>query len=309
MPKQVKWGVVAIVTVAIIVIGAYLLTYGKNVYAVDESVATTPAGCAGDLRFAVIGDFGLAGPREADVAALVDSWGVDFVVTVGDNNYPRGAADTIDANIGQYYSQYIFPYTGGFGPGAETNRFFPALGNHDLNSGAGQPYFDYFELPGNERYYEFVRGPVHIFILNSDKREPDGRTLDSVQAHWLQSRMTASDAPWRLVALHHPPYTSSARRKPDPELQWPFAQWGATAVLSGHDHTYERLHADGIPYFVNGFGGRSLYRIGRPVPESVVRYNEDYGAMLVSASESCINFSSYSRAHELIDTYTLVKEP
>jgi tartrate-resistant acid phosphatase type 5 len=309
MPKRVKWSAVAIIMVASIAIGICLLTYGKNVYAVNESIATTPADCPGDMRFAVIGDFGLAGPPEADVAALVDSWGVDLVVTVGDNNYPNGAAHTIDANIGQYYSRYIFPYAGDFGRGAETNRFFPALGNHDLRTDAGQPYFDYFELPGNERYYDFVRGSVHFLVLNSDKREPDGRAADSAQARWLQSQMMASAAPWQLVVLHHPPYSSSVHRKPDPELQWPFAEWGATAVLSGHDHTYERLHADGIPYIVNGLGGKSLYRIGRPVPESVVRYNKDYGAMLVSASESCINFSFYSRAHELIDTYTLVKEP
>ena len=26
-------------------------------------------------------------------------------------------------------------------------------------------------------------------------------------------------------------------------MQWPFAQWGADVVLSGHDHTYERSSA------------------------------------------------------------------
>ena len=309
MSKRVKWSAVSLIIVVIIASGAYLLPYGKNVYAVDEPSVITPADCTPDLRFAVIGDFGLAGTPEAEVAALVDSWQVDFVVTVGDNNYPRGGADSIDANIGQYYSQYIHPYVGDFGSGAETNRFFPALGNHDLNTDAGQPYFDYFELPGNERYYDFVRGPVHFFILNSDKREPDGRTVDSVQAGWLKGQMVASTSPWQLVVLHHPPYTSSMGRNSDPELQWPFAEWGAEAVLSGHDHSYERLQADGIPYFVNGMGGKDLYRVGRPAPESVVRYNRDHGAMLVSASESCINFSAYSRANELIDTLTLVKEP
>lgn len=39
-------------------------------------------------------------------------------------------------------------------------------------------------------------------------------------------------------------------------MQWPFEAWGAHAVLSGHDHSYERLHAPnangGFPFFVNG---------------------------------------------------------
>ena len=62
----------------------------------------------------MIGDYGEAGQPEADVAALVDSWEVDFIVTVGDNNYPDGEASTIDENIGQYYRAYIYPYQGNY---------------------------------------------------------------------------------------------------------------------------------------------------------------------------------------------------
>src|SRR3954470_12598916 len=113
-------------------------------------------------RFAVIGDYGSSYPftPEADVAALVHSWNPDFIATLGDNNYPTGSAATIDANIGQYYQDYIYPYTGGYGGGSPTgaNRFFPSLGNHDWgdtspNPAGDQPYLDYFTLPGNERYY------------------------------------------------------------------------------------------------------------------------------------------------------------
>src|SRR4028118_1944089 len=61
-------------------------------------------------RFAVIGDYGQAGQPEQDVANRVKSWSPDFIITVGDNNYPYGEASTIDQNIGQYYRQYIYPY-------------------------------------------------------------------------------------------------------------------------------------------------------------------------------------------------------
>ena len=79
-----------------------------------------------DIRFAVIGDFGDAGSDEEAVASLVDSWNVDFIITVGDNNYPDGEASTIDENIGQYYHKYIHPYVGSYGEGSEVNRFFPS---------------------------------------------------------------------------------------------------------------------------------------------------------------------------------------
>lgn len=89
------------------VIGLLLWNVGLHVYAVDEPITASPSDCVGTIHFAVIGDYGEAGQAEADVAALVDSWDVDFIVTVGDNNYPDGEASTIDQNIGQYYQAYI----------------------------------------------------------------------------------------------------------------------------------------------------------------------------------------------------------
>ena len=40
------------------------------------------------IRFAVIGDYGLASQGEQDVANLVKSSAPSFIVTTGDNNYP-----------------------------------------------------------------------------------------------------------------------------------------------------------------------------------------------------------------------------
>src|SRR6266849_9618015 len=60
-------------------------------------------------HFAVIGDFGSDGENELDVSNLIRSWNPDFITTVGDNNYPNGDASTIDANIGKYFHDFIFP--------------------------------------------------------------------------------------------------------------------------------------------------------------------------------------------------------
>ena len=258
------------------------------------------------IRFAVIGDFGTGGQPEADVAALVNSWQPDFVVTTGDNNYPDGAAQTIDATIGQFYHSYIYPYRGAYGEGADMNHFFPSLGNHDWNTSAAQPYLDYLTLPGNERYYDFIWGPLHLFSLDSDSREPDGVGQSSTQAAWLQARLASSTSPWNVVYFHHAPY-SSGQHGSTLWARWPYKEWGASVVLAGHDHTYERLLVDGIPYFVNGLGGGSIYQFGAPLPESQARYNADYGAMLVQASDSSLIFQLFNRQNALIDTYTINK--
>lgn len=289
-----------------VMLGGCSVPSQRNVLEVDAPPAAST--CEGEVRLAVLGDFGEAGQPEADVAALVNGWSPDYILTLGDNNYPDGKAKTIDKNIGQYFHQYIGDYQGEYGEGAAENRFFPALGNHDWRTGSVQAHLDYFGLPGNERYYDVVLGPVHLFVLDSDSEEPDGRKADSAQAQWLRERMAASTAPWKIVTLHHAPYSSGKKHGNDAETQWPYAEWGATAVLAGHDHTYERLLIDDIVYFVNGLSGRQrIYSFGDPIPGSVARYNQDYGAMRVDASENCISFEFYNRAGEQIDSYTLTR--
>jgi tartrate-resistant acid phosphatase type 5 len=256
----------------------------------------------GTVHFAIIGDYGSAGQPELDVSNLVRSWSPEFIVTTGDNNYPDGATSTIDPNIGQYYHDFIFPYVGGYGAGADINRFFPSLGNHDWVTAGAQPYIDYFALPSNERYYDFSRGPVHFYAVDSDVNEPDGITSTSVQAQWLSGRLAASTEPWKLVYMHHPPYSSSGNTT---SLRWPYQAWGASIVFAGHAHNYERVVLSGFPYIVNGLGGRSLDSFGTPINGSVVRYNGNYGAMLVDAADTSITFQLINRLGALIDTYTL----
>jgi tartrate-resistant acid phosphatase type 5 len=258
------------------------------------------------VRFAVIGDYGLAGEAEQAVADLVHSWTPDLIITTGDNNYPTGLAETIDHNIGQYYHMYIHPYQGAYGLGAAENRFFPTLGNHDWDAPNAQPYLDYFTLPGNERYYDFTWGPVHFFALNGDSREPDGVGASSMQAAWLRERLASSTAPWKIVYMHQPPYSSGYHGSVT-WMRWPYKEWGADAVISGHDHTYERLLIDDLPYFINGLGGGPRYPFQEPLPGSQIRFRDEHGAMLVEATELDIIFQFITRSGIEIDRFVLEK--
>jgi hypothetical protein len=261
-------------------------------------------------RFAVIGDFGFAAisPQgaadEAAVANLVASWSPEFVVTVGDNNYPDGTAETIDDNIGQFYQAFISPYVGSYGEGAAENRFFPALGNHDWNTGNVDAHLAYFALPGNERYWDVVRGPVHLFVVDSDEKEPDGIAFDSTQGKWLQQTLSASSSPFDLVFLHHAPY-SSGEHGSTAIMQWPYASWGAQLVMAGHDHDYERLEAQGIPFVVNGFGGADLRPIESAIPESQVRYDAEHGAMLIEADDLALTMHAITVSGQIVDAHAI----
>ncbi len=270
-------------------------------------IPPTPTPEPPPVVFAVIGDYGSADENAEKVANLVKSWEPNFIITVGDNNYPLGEAETIDAAIGQFYHSYIFPYTGSYGEGASNNRFFPCLGNHDFYSDDGQPYFDYFTLPGNERYYDFTWGMVHIFAINNNpgEYEPDGVGVSSTQAAWLREGLAASTAAWNIVYMHYPPYASGESYGSTDWAQWPYRDWGAHAVLAGHEHLYERLVIDNIPYFVNGAGGGGLYGFGYSALGSAMQYNDDYGAMLVIAREHSISFQFITWEGYVVDYFEL----
>lgn len=257
------------------------------------------------LRFAVIGDYGRDSEAEASVARLVSSWNPDFILTTGDNNYPRGEADTIDDNIGKHFSAFIGNYRGRYGAGSLLNRFWPSPGNHDWLSDL-IPYLDYFTLPGNERYYDVDYGLVHLYALDSDPHEPDGHTADSAQAAWLQARLTASTACYDLVYFHHPPY-SSARHGSSPTMRWPFEAWGAEAVLAGHDHTYERLTIGRTPYLVVGLGGAPEYEFNDFLPESAKHFNVRHGALLGQATPESLTLTFYTVDGERIDDFSLTR--
>jgi len=107
-----------------------------------------------------------------------------------------------------------------------------------------------------------------------------------------------------LIYFHHPPFSSGAHHGSTPALQWPFQTWGADAVLTGHDHEYERIVLGGFPYFVNGLGGVGKYTFGPPLAGSQFRYNANFGAMLITATETLITYQFVITDGTVVDTYS-----
>jgi hypothetical protein len=276
-------------------------------------VASTDALAAGvgpgpfesPIRFAVIGDYGEAGPDEEAVAALVASWAPDLIVTTGDNNYPSGSAATIDANIGQYYHAWIGGYSGSYGEGSTDNRFLACLGNHDWYADDGLAAWSaYFDLPHNERYYTFEWGTVLFACIDSDPHEIDGTSRTSVQATWIRDELVDSNARYVIPFFHHPSWSSGTHGS-TLAMQWPFHAWGADIVLSGHDHQYERLHVGGLPYVIDGRGGSSLRVMDDRLPTSEVAYMARYGATLGELRGEVLTLTAHTVDGVVVDTLRL----
>ncbi|MET0591586.1 MAG: metallophosphoesterase [Polyangiaceae bacterium] len=257
------------------------------------------------VQFAVIGDYGNATTNEARVSNLVHSWDIDFVLTTGDNNY-TGNTDGVDGVIGRYYADFIGNYWGAYGPGSRTTRFWPSPGNHDWDVASLTAYTDYFTLPGNERYYDVDLGLVHLFAVDSDPREPDGTSADSVQGRWLQARLASSDACFNVVYFHHPAYSSSSHGS-SLDMRWPFEAWGADVVFAGHDHVYERFEIGTIPYFTVGLGGGPPYPFVTTLPETRHQYNADFGALRVDANRRGIRYEFFDANGTLVESFATRK--
>lgn len=261
-----------------------------------------PAPAAAQTKFAAFGDIGNTSDSAA-VAKLVRNRGFDFILMLGDLCY---GSVPIAIQVNANYS--IEKATG---------KLWPALGNHEFTDACGggnlaSGYRAFFSLPNNERYYDFKRGPVHFFVLNSHK-DADGISATSKQTMWLKGKLAASTSPWQIVFFHHSPYSSGTGHGSTEYMQWPFEAWGADAILSAHDHDYERLikdvNRDGvkIPYIVSGLGGRSRRSFGTPVAGSVKRYNSAFGALFVTATTTSLKFEFRRTGGTLIDSYSKSK--
>ena len=201
------------------------------------------AGDEPDLRLTAVGDVGYPGTREdATAAAMTDAgeWRpYDALVLLGDNVYPQGDPAKLDETVFE-------PFAPVLEAGAE---LWPILGNHDVMDDNADANVEALGMPG--RWYSERLGDLLFVALDSND-------LSSDQLAWLDDVLADTDAPWKIVALHHPPYSSGyqgsdleARRLVSPIVE----RHGVQLVLSGHEHDYERSHPiDGVTYIVSGAG-------------------------------------------------------
>jgi predicted phosphodiesterase len=167
--------------------------------------------------------------------------------------------------------------------------YFSVLGNHEKDS---KHYYDFFDLPGNERYYTLSIGDALFIVLDGEGPEvsmPEyikRRNRDVFWAHhsleylkkqkeWLDNMLTLHrDAGFVFVFMHEPMYSIKKSRVEGTKLRRRF--WGdiferhhVQVFLNGHDHHYHHALHGGTHYITTAGGGASLYDTDAPQPETV----------------------------------------
>lgn len=165
-----------------------------------------------------------------------------------------------------------------------------------------------------QRYYVRHFPVADFFMLDGGYNsagamlEPDGNTIGSVQYQWLQYQLGISTAPWKIAVLHPPPYSSGNNQYGGwPALRWDFGPLGLDLVLSAFEDSYERLIVGGVPYIVQGLGGRAPTGFGPPVAGSQFRYNAKNGYSIFDIAPKSLTQYFYSLDGTLIDTFALTK--
>jgi 3',5'-cyclic AMP phosphodiesterase CpdA len=145
----------------------------------------------------------------------------------------------------------------------------PALGNHDIHTDRGAPLLSNFVLPrnsatGDSRFYSFRQANA-LFLCLDVESSPYG--YGSAQYGWLVETLASSDAEWKFVYFHEPPYSSAGGNGVIRLILSPlFERYGVDVVFCGHEHLYERTFpirdfgfaGPGVVYVTEGGGGADL---------------------------------------------------
>lgn len=210
------------------------------------------------LRFMFLGEPGdLTTVDSTDVfPAIFTTHSIDTVCVLGNVN-PGGLESTFDDAIAPFSA---------FTPPSE---FVYALGSEDWTT--GDPSYIRTELGVSNNYYRvqyMIASGIYIsiFVLSSNALEPTGNTSSGDQATWLRSQLASSTDRWNLVMFADTPVSSVAGAA-TPAMLWPFAEWGADAVIASGAEVCEGITlTGGIPLFVIGNSGVPPYdTFGAPV--------------------------------------------
>jgi hypothetical protein len=88
--------------------------------------------------------------------------------------------------------------------------------------------------------YSFDYGDVHFLCLDSNEYiDPTDTDLQS----WIESDLSGTDAIWKIVVFHHPPFNVGCEHYEAQHMRVLaplFEKHGIDIALHGHEHTYQR---------------------------------------------------------------------
>ena len=240
------------------------------------------------LHFLVIGDWGQASEPQRQVAdamaQVAEQDGARFVISTGDNFYPRGVGSVSDPQFRDAFEEIYAA------PSLQT-PWYVVLGNHDYE---GSPNAEIAYSSRSPRW----RMPARYWAeeMNADGQTATFYFLDTTpisrlanaaahvpllgaageardQLRWFEERLAADHSDWKIVVGHHP-ILSSGNHGESPgvveHVKPLLERYGVQAYFNGHEHDLEHLTEQGVDYICSGSG--ALSRQIDAVPQSRFAY-------------------------------------
>jgi hypothetical protein len=226
----------------------YRIQSGGIPLAGDNTFRTLPSPTSRSLRFAVFGDTRTGHAVHRSVISQIVDWDPAIAFHMGDLIAHGGVLQEW---------QTFFDIED---PLLRRAAMLPVLGNHEGNH---RLYFDFFYLPGNERWYGMEIAGAYFINLELDGYAPYKE--GSEQYVWLESKLRLHASDWVFVSGHYPPHSAYSEDKKEvrvrDELTPLFERYGVDIVFAGHHHDYQRFAFDGVTYIVTGGGGAELHKV------------------------------------------------
>ncbi|MEY3735227.1 MAG: putative purple acid phosphatase [Cyanobacteriota bacterium] len=247
---------------------------------------------AASLRFLATADSGSGDANQRAVglqmARIHRQNPVELVIMAGDNIYPSGDLSLLETTMRRPYRELI----------AAKVPFHAVLGNHDIRSDNGNGQLKEPLLGMKGRWYVLRRGPVDLFMIDTNVNADWKQQLP-----WLQGVLAASRAPWKVVVGHHPIVSSglygddrAAQRRLGPL----FERYGVQLYINGHEHHYERsVPIRGTTYLIVGGGGAALRPV-QPRP-TTARALSRFSFAELDASDDSLTIRGWDAQGQLID--------
>jgi tartrate-resistant acid phosphatase type 5 len=286
------------------------------------------------LHFMALGDWGRNGEYDqSKVAEQMGLWAAshpnNFVISVGDNFYPKGVVSEEDP-LWHYSFENIYT--------AHSLQcdWYPVLGNHDWHTDVdaqvryskisrrwdmpARYYSKEVSLHGDDKEIKTNDTPkskdkVLFVMMDTDPfLHEDKADYVEKEVAWLNETLAgaSADVKWKIVIGHHPCYTVGPRlvnydtltmRK---ALTPIFSKHKVDIYVSGHEHSLQHLKVDGFCHqFISG-AGSELTKVTPGNPISKFEASE-HGFMYFSVDANRLNVKAINYSGTVLYETELTK--
>ena len=197
------------------------------------------------------------------------------------------------------------------------------FGNHEYEGSEGE-YPTAMNFVPDSDYYSVTYGNVYVAVINVYSVEDMQEAIE-----WIKADAAKSDALWKVLTLHRPPYYTNPSGGSDmshdliPAL---VDEAGFDVVFSGHDHSFARTEPltggeidkeNGAVYYIVGAAESGRYGVTENPDFHFAKTSKDNGfnALYFSVSASytkmeiiVYNLRSDGSGFDIYDSYTITND-